>query len=75
MIRWRRYSNLIQEVEPRCAEALCRLFPSDPSVDIMSIAKKAKKAIENVHHRDRNHVHRFRLIFPRHYLSNLHHRQ
>ncbi|CAF1085586.1 unnamed protein product [Rotaria sordida] len=31
-----------QEVEPRCAEALCRLFPSDPTIDIMSIAMKAK---------------------------------
>ncbi|CAF1117421.1 unnamed protein product [Adineta steineri] len=31
-----------QEIEPRCAEALCRLFPSDPAIDIMSIATKAK---------------------------------
>ncbi|CAF2355305.1 unnamed protein product [Rotaria sp. Silwood2] len=31
-----------QEIEPRCAEALCRLFPSDPTIDIMSIATKAK---------------------------------
>ncbi|UJR26434.1 hypothetical protein I4U23_007765 [Adineta vaga] len=32
-----------QEIEPRCAEALCRLFPSDGSIDIMSIALKAKR--------------------------------
>jgi len=32
-----------QEIEPRCAEALCRLFPSDPGVDILSIAMKAKR--------------------------------
>ncbi|CAF3347992.1 unnamed protein product [Rotaria sp. Silwood1] len=31
-----------KEIEPRCAEALCRLFPSDPTIDIMSIATKAK---------------------------------
>ncbi|CAF1677185.1 unnamed protein product, partial [Adineta ricciae] len=32
-----------QEIEPRCAEALCRLFPSDSCIDIMSIALKAKR--------------------------------
>lgn len=32
-----------KEIEPRCAEALCRLFPSDPGVDILSIAMKAKR--------------------------------
>lgn len=32
-----------KEIEPRCAEALCRLFPSDSCIDIMSIALKAKR--------------------------------
>jgi len=32
-----------QEIEPRCAESLCRLFPSDPTIDIISISKKADK--------------------------------
>ena len=33
----------IKEIEPRCAEALCRLFPSDPDIDVIAIALKAKK--------------------------------
>ena len=32
-----------QEIEPRCAEALCRSFPPDPTIDIISIAKKSEK--------------------------------
>jgi len=32
-----------QEIEPRCAESLCRLFPSDPTMDIISISKKIDK--------------------------------
>ncbi|CAF0999122.1 unnamed protein product [Didymodactylos carnosus] len=32
-----------QEIEPRCAESLCRLFPSDPNIDILGIALKAKR--------------------------------
>ncbi|CAF4984526.1 unnamed protein product, partial [Rotaria sp. Silwood1] len=32
-----------QEIEPRCAETLCRLFPSDPTIDILSISRKADK--------------------------------
>jgi hypothetical protein len=32
-----------KEIEPRCAEALCRLFPSDPAIDIIAIATKAKQ--------------------------------
>ncbi|CAF0912888.1 unnamed protein product [Didymodactylos carnosus] len=32
-----------QEIEPRCAESLCRLFPSDPNIDILTIALKAKR--------------------------------
>jgi hypothetical protein len=38
----KKQTNSIKEIEPRCAEALCRLFPSDPSIDIMSIARKAQ---------------------------------
>ena len=36
------YRKISKEIEPRCAEALCRLFPSDPTIDIISIATKAK---------------------------------
>ncbi len=32
-----------QEIEPRCAESLCRLFPSDPTIDLLSISKKTDK--------------------------------
>ncbi|CAF2709690.1 unnamed protein product [Rotaria sp. Silwood2] len=32
-----------QEIEPRCAEALCRLFPPDPTMDVISISRKAEK--------------------------------
>ncbi|CAF0835628.1 unnamed protein product [Adineta ricciae] len=32
-----------QEIEPRCAEALCRSFPPDPTIDIISISKKSEK--------------------------------
>ncbi|KAK3090727.1 hypothetical protein FSP39_014128 [Pinctada imbricata] len=34
-----------QEVEPRCGETLCRMFPSDDNVDVYPIAKKARKAL------------------------------
>ena len=33
----------LKEIEPRCAESLCRLFPPDPTIDIISISKKADK--------------------------------
>jgi len=32
-----------QEIEPRCAEALCRLFPFDSGVDLLSISRKTDK--------------------------------
>jgi hypothetical protein len=32
-----------QEIEPRCAESLCRLFPPDPTIDLISISKKTDK--------------------------------
>ncbi|CAF1355043.1 unnamed protein product [Rotaria magnacalcarata] len=32
-----------QEIEPRCGEALCRLFPPDPTIDLVSISRKAEK--------------------------------
>jgi hypothetical protein len=48
-------NNLIKDIEPRCAEALCRLFPSDPSVDIMSIAQKAKNNKKRLSSRSRSH--------------------
>ncbi|XP_076463186.1 YTH domain-containing protein 1-like isoform X2 [Babylonia areolata] len=33
-----------QEIDPRCGEALCKLFPIDESVDINAIVRKARKA-------------------------------
>ena len=35
---------LFQEVEPRCGESLCKLFPSDHNLDIQDVVKKARKA-------------------------------
>lgn len=32
-----------QDIEPRCAEGLCRLFPPDPTIDLISISKKTDK--------------------------------
>ncbi|XP_052246660.1 YTH domain-containing protein 1-like isoform X2 [Dreissena polymorpha] len=32
-----------QEIEPRCGEALCKLFPSDENVDLNDIVREAKK--------------------------------
>jgi hypothetical protein len=34
---------VFQDIEPRCAESLCRLFPPDPTIDIISISKKTDK--------------------------------
>ncbi|XP_013407349.1 YTH domain-containing protein 1 isoform X2 [Lingula anatina] len=31
-----------QPVEPRCGEALCRMFPADEAIDISAITRKAK---------------------------------
>lgn len=45
----------LKEIEPRCAEALCRLFPSDPSIDIMSIATKAKNNKKRRSSRSQSH--------------------
>ena len=39
-----RYSIIFQEIEPRCGEALCRLFESDENIDLKAIALKAKHA-------------------------------
>ncbi|CAF1388418.1 unnamed protein product [Adineta steineri] len=36
-----------QEIEPRCAEALCRSFPPDPTIDIITISKKSVKRISS----------------------------
>lgn len=48
--------KIFQEIEPRCAEALCRLFPSDPSIDISEIALKAKKNKKTDSYRSRSPV-------------------
>jgi len=32
-----------QEIEPRCGESLCRLFPPDDAIDLKAIALKAKR--------------------------------
>ncbi|CAF4391107.1 unnamed protein product [Rotaria socialis] len=44
-----------QEIEPRCAEALCRLFPSDPTIDIIAIATKAKNNKKRCSSRSQSH--------------------
>ncbi|BFY99635.1 hypothetical protein BsWGS_02674 [Bradybaena similaris] len=33
-----------QEIEPRCGESLCKLFPFDVNLDISEVVRKAKKA-------------------------------
>ena len=33
----------LQDIEPRCGEMLCKLFPADDNVDVSSIARKARK--------------------------------
>lgn len=33
-----------QEIDPRCGEALCKLFPIDENLDLNSIVRKARKA-------------------------------
>jgi len=43
-----------QEIEPRCGEALCRLFPPDENIDLRAIVSKAKK-MRPVHLEDRKH--------------------
>jgi hypothetical protein len=45
----------LKEIEPRCAEALCRLFPSDPTINIMSIATKAKNNKKRNSSRSQSH--------------------
>ena len=47
---------MLQEVEPRCGEALCRLFPADDNIDITPIARKAKRALR-MGMRDHHHHH------------------
>jgi len=34
----------LQEIEPRCGEALCKLFPSDDNVDLNDIVREAKRS-------------------------------
>ena len=38
----------LQEIEPRCGEALCRLFPPDDNIDLKAIALKAKRSRRQV---------------------------
>lgn len=33
-----------QEIEPRCGEALCKMFPPDNKLDISSIVRKARRS-------------------------------
>ncbi|XP_045160639.2 YTH domain-containing protein 1-like isoform X6 [Mercenaria mercenaria] len=33
-----------QEIEPRCGEALCKLFPTDDNVDLNDIVREAKRS-------------------------------
>lgn len=33
-----------QEIEPRCGEALCKLFPSDDNVDLNEIVREARRS-------------------------------
>ena len=35
---------LFQEIEPRCGEALCKLFPSDDNVDLNEIVREARRS-------------------------------
>ena len=35
---------LLQEIEPRCGEALCKLFPSDDNVDLNEIVREARRS-------------------------------
>lgn len=37
-----------QEIEPRIAEELCRLFPEDEGIEMTPILRKAKEAAKNV---------------------------
>ncbi|XP_059477641.1 YTH domain-containing protein 1 isoform X2 [Neocloeon triangulifer] len=37
-----------QEIEPRVAEELCRLFPEDPNIDMTPILRKSKAASKRV---------------------------
>lgn len=32
-----------KDIEPRCGEMLCKLFPADDNVDLSSIVRKARK--------------------------------
>lgn len=38
------YVSVPQEIEPRCGESLCKLFPTDENLDISELVHKAKKA-------------------------------
>ena len=35
---------VVQEIDPRCGEALCKLFPVDENLDISPVVRKARKA-------------------------------
>ncbi|CAF4770696.1 unnamed protein product, partial [Rotaria sp. Silwood1] len=45
-----------QEIEPRCAEALCRLFPSDPTIDIISVTTEVKNNKKHNSSRSQSHL-------------------
>ncbi|XP_059142808.1 YTH domain-containing protein 1-like isoform X2 [Physella acuta] len=41
-----------QEIEPRCGESLCKLFPADENLDIADIVRKARKGHSQPAERD-----------------------
>lgn len=47
------WTLLFQEVEPRVGEELCRMFPEDETIDLRSIALKAKRSIKRYIERER----------------------
>lgn len=54
------HRNLFQEIEPRVAEELCRLFPMDEGIDMTPILFKSKISSRNMrlrsgHHRRDHH--------------------
>ncbi|XP_015587583.1 YTH domain-containing protein 1 [Cephus cinctus] len=44
-----------QEIEPRVAEELCRLFPEDEGIEMTPILRKSKEAAKNVTKSSRNY--------------------
>ena len=35
---------MLQEIEPRCGEALCKLFPMDDNIDLNDIVREARRS-------------------------------